>query len=68
MKLHEVKAELRRRMHLPIPDQGRWLRSVLQGHFNYYAVPDNSEALSAFRYEVTRLWLTRSGGAASARE
>ncbi len=57
VKLHEVKAELRRRMHLPIPDQGRWLRSVLQGHFNYYAVPDNSEALSAFRYEVTRLWL-----------
>ena len=55
-KLHEVKAELRRRMHLPIPDQGRWLRSVLQGHFNYYAVPDNSEALFAFRYQATQHW------------
>ena len=55
-KLRTVKAELRRRMHLPVPDQGRWLRSVLQGHFNYYAVPDNSEALSAFRQGVIGQW------------
>ena len=55
-KLREVKAELRRRKHLPVPDQGRWLRSVLQGHFNYYAVPDNSEALSVFREQVVRNW------------
>ena len=55
-KLREVKAELQRRMHLPIPDQGRWLRSVLQGHFNYYAVPDNSEALFAFRYQAVEHW------------
>ena len=56
-KLHEVKAELRRRRHLPIPEQGRWLASVVRGHFAYYAVPDNSEALSAFRNEVMRHWL-----------
>ena len=55
-KLRAVKAELWRRMHLPVPDQGRWLRSVLQGHFNYYAVPDNSEALYAFRRGVVRHW------------
>ena len=30
-----------RRRHLPIPEQGRWLASVLRGHYNYYAVPDN---------------------------
>ena len=41
-KLHAVKTEMRRRMHHPIPEQGRWLASVLQGHYNYYAVPDNS--------------------------
>jgi RNA-directed DNA polymerase len=35
-KLHAVKAELRRRMHHPIPEQGRWLARVLQGHYNYY--------------------------------
>jgi hypothetical protein len=55
-RLRAVKTELWRRMHLPVPDQGRWLRSVLQGHFNYYAVPDNGEALYAFRRGVVRHW------------
>ena len=48
-KLKQVKAELRRRRHWPIPEQGRWLASVLRGHFNYYAVPGNIDAISAFR-------------------
>jgi hypothetical protein len=39
------------------PEQGRWLARVLQGHYNYYAVPDKSEALHAFRRRVIRLWL-----------
>jgi len=56
-KLHEVKTELRRRMHHPIPEQGRWLSSVLRGHLNYYAVPDNSKALIAFRNQMIRHWL-----------
>jgi group II intron reverse transcriptase/maturase len=56
-KLHALKSELLRRRHLPIPEQGRWLASVLRGHYNYYAVPDNSEALRAFRDEVVRHWL-----------
>jgi RNA-directed DNA polymerase len=56
-KLHKVKAELRRRRHLPIPEQGRWLARVLAGHCNYYAVPDNSRALNAFRYHIIRHWL-----------
>jgi len=55
-KLREVKTELRRRRHLPIPVQGRWLASVLRGHCNYYAVPDNSKALNAFRYRIVRHW------------
>ena len=54
--LKSVKTEMRRRAHLPIPDQGRWLASVLQGHYNYYAVPDNGEALRAFRVVVIRHW------------
>jgi group II intron reverse transcriptase/maturase len=56
-KLSEVKAELMRRRHLPIPGQGRWLASVLRGHFNYYAVPDNIEALRGFRRAIVRHWL-----------
>ena len=56
-KLKAVKTELMRRRHLPIPEQGRWLASVLRGHYNYYAVPDNSEALRGFRHRVMRHWL-----------
>jgi len=55
-KLREVTTEMRRRMHLPIPEQGVWLASVLRGHYRYYAVPDNSEALSAFRERVVWHW------------
>ena len=45
-KLKGIKAELRRRMHQPIPNQGQWLKQVVTGHFAYYAVPTNSRALS----------------------
>jgi group II intron reverse transcriptase/maturase len=55
-KLKQVKAELRRRRHRPIPEQGRWLASVLRGHFNYFAVPGNIDAVSAFRDQVRRHW------------
>jgi RNA-directed DNA polymerase len=55
-KLSEVKAELRRRMHRPIPEVGQWLRSVVSGHFRYYGVPMNTPALSLFRHQATRLW------------
>src|SRR5947207_460988 len=50
-KLREVNDQLKRRRHQPIPVQGRWLRSVLQGHAAYYAVPGNTDAVSAFRYQ-----------------
>jgi group II intron reverse transcriptase/maturase len=55
-KLQEVKAELRRRLHDPIPDQGAYLRSVLMGHTRYYGVPRNGPSLQAFRSALSRLW------------
>ena len=55
-KTAEVKAELKRRRHLPVAEQGRWLRSVVRGHLAYYAVPGNTSALFAFRGQVTRHW------------
>jgi group II intron reverse transcriptase/maturase len=55
-KLREVNDQLKRRRHQPIPVQGQWLRSVLQGHAAYYAVPGNTDAVSAFRYQITRHW------------
>jgi RNA-directed DNA polymerase len=56
-KLQDVKAELRRRWHLPIRDQGKWLGSVVRGFFAYHAVPTNYRAVRAFRREVERHWL-----------
>jgi len=55
-KLSEVKAELRRRWHAPIPQVGAWLRSVVGGHLQYYGVPMNGPALRTFRDQVGRLW------------
>jgi group II intron reverse transcriptase/maturase len=55
-KLREVKAELRRRLHDPIPEQGAYLRSVLLGHTRYYGVPRNGPSLTAFRNATSRLW------------
>src|SRR6266567_1311263 len=55
-KLAEVKAEVRRRRYLPIPDQGRWLAAVVRGHQACYAVPGNNDAVNAFRHQVTRHW------------
>ncbi|WP_078198456.1 group II intron reverse transcriptase/maturase [Cupriavidus necator] len=55
-KLRQVKEELRRRMHDPIPAMGRWLQQVVRGYFAYHAVPTNSRVLGAFRYHVTDLW------------
>ena len=56
-KLRANRLEMRRRMHQPIPEQGSWLASVLRGHYQYYAVPDNSNALSVFHRQITRNWM-----------
>src|SRR5260370_23552600 len=36
-KLQAIKQELRRRMHQPIPVQGKWLVQGVKGYFNYHA-------------------------------
>jgi RNA-directed DNA polymerase len=56
-KLKQVKAALRRRMHQPLAEVGKWLRSVVQGYFNYHAVPGNLPSLRSFRLEVRKRWL-----------
>ncbi len=55
-KLGQVKAELRSRLHDPVPEVGKWLRSVVGGHLRYYGVPMNTPALALFRYRVAWLW------------
>jgi len=55
-KLREIREELWRHRHRPVPEQGKWLASVVRGHCAYYAVPGNSEAVRAFRTQATRHW------------
>ncbi len=55
-KLGEIKEELRRRLHQPIPIQGDWLKQVVSGFNAYHAVPTNGRALRAFRKHVKALW------------
>jgi len=55
-KLREVKAELRKRRHQPIPEQGAYVSALVRGHVQYYGVPNNGPAIGAFRRSVGRLW------------
>jgi group II intron reverse transcriptase/maturase len=57
-KLKQINIELKRRRHQPLPEQGAWLRSVVQGHLAYYAVPGNIRAVSTFHDQVQRHWFT----------
>jgi RNA-directed DNA polymerase len=56
-KLLEIKTRLRRLMHDTVTYVGEWLRAVVQGWFNYHAVPGNSPCLDTFRTQCGRLWL-----------
>jgi group II intron reverse transcriptase/maturase len=55
-RLKDIKEELRRRRHQPIPEQGKWLTQVVRGYFAYHAVPTNSASIRAFRHYVVDLW------------
>ena len=55
--LQAIHKELRRRMHHDVAEVGRWLRAMVQGWLNYYAVPGTAYVLSVFRTQVSRLWL-----------
>jgi RNA-directed DNA polymerase len=55
-KVQAVKAELKRRMHEPIVQQGKYLGQVVRGFNQYHAVPGNFARVNAFRHEVMKLW------------
>ena len=56
VKLEEIKQQLRYRTHDPIAQTGKWLKSVVQGYFNYHAVPGNTNSLRVFRFRITQMW------------
>ena len=55
-KLQALKEELRRRMHEPLAETGKWLQTVVRGHNQYYAVPGNTASLGVFRERLLGLW------------
>ncbi len=55
-KLENTKQELRKRINQTVRETGEWLRRVLTGHYQYYGVPGNYQAMSSFREQVTRAW------------
>jgi RNA-directed DNA polymerase len=54
--LRRISDWCRRFRHEPLAKQHESLSRKLKGHFGYYGVTGNSEALSRFRYEVQRIW------------
>jgi hypothetical protein len=64
-KLKALKEELLRRRHLSLAELGKWLRSVVQGYFNYYAVPGNLASLRSFRMQVILCYAKNSVRSAS---
>jgi len=55
-KLKAIKVELLRRKHDRISQVGAWLRKVVNGYYQYHAVPGNIDQLRTFRQRVNRLW------------
>lgn len=55
-KLKEVKATLRHRINWSVPEMGAYLAAVVRGHVAYYGVPLNSKMITAFRFQIGRIW------------
>jgi RNA-directed DNA polymerase len=55
-RLRAIKDQLRKHMHASIPEQGKWLKSVMTGYFAYHAVPTNMRSLQKFRHRVMVAW------------
>ena len=55
-KLASLAEQIRERRHHRVADQHAWLSSVLVGHYRYYGVPTNYDALEQFRHRVRWMW------------
>jgi RNA-directed DNA polymerase len=51
-----AKERCRRLMHAPLAVQHRALSLLLRGHYGYYGITGNGDALARFRHEVERHW------------
>ncbi|MDN4548017.1 RNA-directed DNA polymerase [Pseudomonas sp. C32] len=54
--LKEIRAQLHKRRHEPVPVIGQWFNRLFRGYCNYYHVPGNTRRLDAFRREIIGAW------------
>jgi RNA-directed DNA polymerase len=54
--LRSIADWCRKSFHLPLPEQSRILGQKLRGHFAYYGLTGNMQALQNFRHQVIGLW------------
>ena len=54
--LKKIAEWCRLHRHDPLSEQHRTLSQKLRGHFAYYGITGNGEAIRRFRYEVGRIW------------
>jgi hypothetical protein len=56
-KVQSIAANLSKRRNDPIEQTGNWLKQVVRGYYNYYAVPGNLPRLRMFRRATAQCWL-----------
>ena len=54
-KLRAIKAELIRRKHEPSAQVGEWLQKVVQGYYQYHAVPGNLESAQCLQASTVQV-------------
>lgn len=54
--IQRVREWCARNRHLPITDQHRTLSQKLRGHYAYFGITGNGEAIARFAFEVRRAW------------
>jgi hypothetical protein len=65
-KVQSLAANLSQRRNDPIEPTGNWLKPVVRGYYNYYAVPGNLPRLRMFRRATAQYWLYTPAAAQSA--
>jgi group II intron reverse transcriptase/maturase len=51
-----VKQRCRDMLHSPVVSQHRMISAMLRGHFNYYGITGNGDALRRVHHETERIW------------
>jgi RNA-directed DNA polymerase len=54
--LKALKERCRRMRHRTLREQHEAMCRMLRGHFNYYGITGNGDALARFRHEAERIW------------